>query len=65
MIISGKRLADQAKVRRYRLRKAGLLPPIPRCDCGRQVRTDRWQGLCSTCARLTGLDTRRKPQLSR
>jgi hypothetical protein len=46
------RAAANARVRRYRLRKAGELPPIPRCpDCGGRVLVGG--PLCSTCWRRT------------
>ena len=46
--------------RRSRLRKAGLLPPLPVCPCGKRALSDRWQGFCSVCARALGLDTRNR-----
>lgn len=40
----------------YRLRKAGLLPPLPRCPrCDAKITSDRWLPLCSRCARKAGL----------
>lgn len=47
-------------VKRSRARKAGLLPPIPRCRCGARCLTDRWLPLCSTCARAKGHDSSRQ-----
>jgi hypothetical protein len=44
-----------AAVKRSRMRKAGLLPPLPTCPrCGSRCNTDRWLPLCSTCARSAG-----------
>lgn len=38
--------------RRYRLRKAGQLPPLPGCEaCGRQIRHDPAAILCRDCWR--------------
>lgn len=46
------RAAANARVRRYRLRLAGDLPPIPRCpDCGGRVLAGG--PLCARCWRLT------------
>jgi len=42
--------------RRSRARRAGLLEPLPRCQCGARCYTDRWLPLCSTCARSAGVD---------
>lgn len=53
-----RRQENREKVARYRARKAGLLPPIPRCECGRKALTDRWGGLCAICAREKGVDRR-------
>jgi hypothetical protein len=54
-----RRAAVNERKRRHRERMAGALPPVPRCSkCGHQVRTDRWEGVCATCARLIGLDSR-------
>ena len=40
------------KVARYRLRKAGDLPPLPPCpECGRQIRNGSL--LCSRCWKRT------------
>jgi predicted amidophosphoribosyltransferase len=40
--------------RRLRLRRAGLLPPLPTCpDCGRQMRSTRNAPLCSRCWKRT------------
>jgi hypothetical protein len=48
-------------VKRSRARKAGLLPPIPRCpSCGARCLTDRWLPLCSLCARSKGHDSSRQ-----
>ena len=52
------RRSARERVARYRARKAGLLPPLERCDCGRKALSDRWGGLCSTCAREQGVDRR-------
>lgn len=50
------RLENRQRVQRYRMRKAGLLPPLPLCpNCGAQCRTDRWLSLCSNCARARPL----------
>lgn len=47
--------------RRSRLRRAGLLEPLPRCPrCDARCNTDRWLPLCSTCARKQGLDSGRQ-----
>jgi hypothetical protein len=41
-----------AAMKRYRLRKAGLLPPFPVCtSCGARCTTDQWLPLCSVCGR--------------
>ena len=46
------RAAGNARVRRYRLRKAGLLPAIPRCPaCGGRVLVGG--PLCARCWRGT------------
>lgn len=46
------RLKNNQRVKRYRMRKAGLLPPLPECPrCGAKVVSDRWLPLCATCAR--------------
>ncbi len=46
------RAAANARVRRYRLRLAGVLPPLPVCpQCGGQVRATG--PLCRRCWRLT------------
>jgi hypothetical protein len=46
-----------AAMKRYRMRKAGLLPPLPICpSCGAKCTTDRWLPLCSICARKAGLN---------
>jgi hypothetical protein len=51
------RQKQRAAVKRNRLRKAGLLPPLPTCPkCGARCFTDRWLPLCSLCARSAGLD---------
>lgn len=43
-----------AAMRRFRLRRAGLLPALPDCtSCGRQVRSARTAPLCSRCWRLS------------
>ena len=62
-----RRAAVNERKRRHRERMAGALPPVPRCPkCGHQVRTDRWEGVCATCARLIGLDSRgRTPHFTR
>jgi hypothetical protein len=58
------RRKQSAACKRSRLRRAGLLPPLPRCpDCGAMCTNERWfneQGepLCSLCARLQGIDRR-------
>lgn len=57
-----RRQENREKVARYRARKAGLLPPIPRCECGRKALTDRWGGLCAICAREKGVDRRSSAQ---
>ena len=45
----------RAAVKRSRMRKAGLLPPLPICPrCGSRCVTDRWLPLCSLCARSAG-----------
>ena len=57
------RAENTQRVARYRARKAGLLPPVPRCSCcGHQARTDRWGGLCALCARVQGVNGRGTPQ---
>lgn len=46
------RRKNLAAVKRSRMRKAGLLPPLPLCsNCGAQIRSDRWLPLCSLCAK--------------
>lgn len=51
-ISQGERLAHALRNRRHRLRKAGLLPPVPRCPaCGGQVRVGG--PLCCACWRKT------------
>jgi hypothetical protein len=43
--------------RRSRLRRQGLLEPLPHCPrCGARCCTDRWLPLCSVCARRLGHD---------
>ena len=45
---------DATRAKRYRDRKAGLLPDLPDCPkCGKQVRNADKGGLCSRCWRLT------------
>lgn len=51
------RQKQRGAVKRSRMRKAGLLPPLPACQrCGATCNTDRWLPLCSLCARSTGID---------
>ena len=41
---------DATRAKRYRDRKAGLIPDLPPCaSCGKQVRNQDKQGLCSRC----------------
>lgn len=48
----GDKLAARNRVRTYRLRKAGLLPPLPRCKrCGARCLVDYYLPLCSICHR--------------
>jgi hypothetical protein len=54
------RQKNRASRKRYRLRKAGLLPPFPVCtSCGARCTTDQWLPLCSICARRRGHDPSR------
>ncbi|GDX76041.1 hypothetical protein LBMAG41_11170 [Cyanobium sp.] len=54
------RQKNYAAVKRSRMRKAGLLPPLPICpSCGARCFTDRWLPLCSLCARRRGHDPNR------
>jgi ribosomal protein L32 len=54
------RRKSRAAMKRSRLRKAGLLPPLPICPrCGAKCCTDRWLPLCSICARRRGHDPSR------
>jgi hypothetical protein len=47
------------RFKRYRMRKAGLLPPLPACpQCGAKCTSDRWLPLCSICARRSSWGTR-------
>jgi len=49
------RQRQRAALKRSRMRKAGLLPPLPICPrCGSKCTTDRWLPLCSVCARSAG-----------
>lgn len=51
------RQRQRAALKRSRMRKAGLLPPLPICPrCGSKCTTDRWLPLCSTCARSAGIN---------
>ncbi len=60
-IQAAQRRKQNEAVKRSRARKAGLLPPIPRCTgCGSRCFTDRWLPLCSTCARTRGHDSTRQ-----
>jgi ribosomal protein L32 len=53
------RLKSQQRVKRYRDRKAGFLPPLPVCPkCGAKILTDRWLPLCSICGRNTSGERR-------
>lgn len=53
------RLKNNQRVKRFRARKAGLLPPLPTCPkCGAKVISDRWLPLCSVCARNTSGERR-------
>lgn len=45
---------DATRAKRYRDRKAGLLPELPPCPtCGKQVRNNDKGGLCQRCWLLT------------
>ena len=45
---------DAIRAKRYRDRKAGLVPMLPPCPgCGKQVRNADKGGLCSRCWLLT------------
>jgi hypothetical protein len=51
------RQRNRAATKRSRMRKAGLLPPLPTCPrCGARCTNDRWLPLCSLCARSVGVD---------
>ncbi len=51
------RQRNRAATKRSRMRKAGLLPPLPTCPkCGARCTNDRWLPLCSLCARILGMD---------
>jgi hypothetical protein len=51
------RLKNRLAAKRSRLRKAGLLPPLPNCRrCGAVCTNDRWLPFCSLCARILGMD---------
>jgi hypothetical protein len=43
------RQTSAEKVTRFRQRQAGLLPALPLCCCGRQIRSVVTDGLCSRC----------------
>lgn len=44
------RLADRVNTRRYRQRRAGLLPPVPSCEaCGRANIRGAHAPLCRAC----------------
>lgn len=45
------RQPSREKVARFRLRKAGDLPDLPTCSCGKQIRNGRQ--LCSRCWKRT------------
>lgn len=45
------RQGSREKVARFRLRKAGDLPELPLCQCGKQIRNGR--DLCSRCRKRT------------
>lgn len=45
------RQPSRDKVARFRLRQAGDLPPLPACQCGKQIRNGRQ--LCSRCWKRT------------
>ena len=48
---------------RYRLRKAGKLPPVPICRrCQARCFTDEYLPLCSLCARHCGTDLRQRTE---
>jgi uncharacterized Fe-S radical SAM superfamily protein PflX len=51
------RIKARAAMKRWRMRKAGLLPPLPTCTvCGSKCTVDRWLPRCSICARRAGLN---------
>lgn len=51
------RMKARAARKRWRMRKAGLLPPLPTCTvCGSKCTVDRWLPRCSICARRAGLN---------
>ena len=62
-LIDTKRQSQRQANRRWRLRKAGLLPPMPTClRCGAMCINDNWLPLCSLCARRCGLDLKQRNQ---
>lgn len=49
------RIAKRLRVRRYKQRLAGLLPPVPICRrCGGQCQVDLYLPFCGCCALLLG-----------
>jgi hypothetical protein len=51
------RMRARAAMKRSRMRKAGLLPPLPTCTvCGKKCTVDRWLPCCSICARSAGIN---------
>lgn len=49
------RIKRRQSFRRWKERKAGLLPPLPICPrCDRRMYTDRWAPYCSRCATVLG-----------
>lgn len=49
------RIAKRIRMRRYKQRRAGLLPPVPTCRrCGGQCQVDFYLPFCGSCALLLG-----------
>ena len=48
-------IAKRVRVRRYKQRKAGLLPPVPTCRrCGGQCQVEAYLPFCGCCALQLG-----------
>lgn len=58
------RIKRRQSFQRWKQRKAGLLPPLPRCPrCDSKITTDRWLPLCSRCGRKVAIEAPRSRAL--